>query len=84
VELRILSELGGHSKIVRFLGVCMSPASMVLEYYSMGSLDDLLHRERMQLSVGQVCVCVYTRVHVRIYVGSQVYISRYVCVYMHV
>ena len=26
---------------------------MVLEYYSLGSLDDVLHRQRMQLSVGQ-------------------------------
>jgi len=51
VELSVLSELS-HSKIVRLLGVCTSPHTMVLEYYSMGSLDDLLHRERMQLSVG--------------------------------
>jgi len=52
VELGILSELS-HSKIVRLLGACSSPPCMVLEYYSMGSLDDLLHRERMQLNVGQ-------------------------------
>lgn len=52
VELSILSELS-HSKIVRFLGATCSPPCMVLEYYSMGSLDDLLHRERMQLNVGQ-------------------------------
>lgn len=52
VELSILSELS-HSKIVRFLGATSSPPCMVLEFYSMGSLDDLLHRERMQLNVGQ-------------------------------
>ncbi len=47
----MLSELS-HSKIVRLLGVITSPHTMVLEYYSMGSLDDLIHRERTQLSIG--------------------------------
>ena len=52
VELSVLSEVS-HSKIVRFLGACSSPPCIVLEYYGKGSLDDLLHRERMQLNVGQ-------------------------------
>ena len=52
-RLTIPNWAGVGSKIVRFLGACTSPACMVLEYYSLGSLDDLLHRQRMQLSVGQ-------------------------------
>ena len=52
VELSVLSQLS-HSKIVRYLGACLSPPIMVLEYYSMGSLDDVIHGNRAQLSHGQ-------------------------------
>lgn len=51
-ELEVLSQIA-HSKIVRFLGYCPSPPSMVLEYYSLGCLDKVMYEKRLRLTVAQ-------------------------------
>ncbi|EKX46232.1 hypothetical protein GUITHDRAFT_70717, partial [Guillardia theta CCMP2712] len=52
-ELRLLADLS-HSKIVRFLGVCASPPCIVLDFYSHGSLDNVLHVQKAAITYGQV------------------------------
>eukprot|EP00960_Hanusia_phi_P054980 762829-Hanusia_phi.AAC.3 len=52
-ELKLLAD-HSHNKVVRFLGVCVSPLCIVLDYYPHGSLDKVLHVHKTAITYGQV------------------------------
>lgn len=51
-ELRMLTNLTMHPNIVRFCGVCLEPPLIITEYYSNGSMWDLLQKARTELDNG--------------------------------
>lgn len=51
-EVRTLTTLTMHPNVVRFCGVCLRPPLVVTEYYSNGSLYQMLARARKQLESG--------------------------------
>lgn len=50
--LQALSRIN-HSKVVRFLGACLSPHCIILEFYKKGSLDHYMYADKTPLTVGQ-------------------------------
>lgn len=42
-----------HPKVIKLIGVCLSPLCMVMEYVAGGSLYKILHETKSELSYGQ-------------------------------